>query len=857
MPTALETLAKILRLEREQRCDDSAVEGGLGAYSRVWEPDARRQARTREQKQLVDELRTLMQRYSSTEQQQERATQVQYMLDRILARVPSSTERAGSSRTSEKSSRRGSRRERGRNENQRGRRKGRERESRQPRQSRRTVRATMPDLAPRKPLERPPRLARGPQKARAGDVVLRELEQPVTALKGVGERTAEAFARMSVHTLSDLLYFLPRRHDDYRQVCYLSRLEPGMKATVVGTVLRAGLRVVAGGRRDFYLTLQDESGQLDAVFFGQRWLERQIKAGDSIVLSGKTSTWGSRLQMSGPEWEPLETENLQTVGLVPVYALSEGLKQRSLRRQMRDFINDLAGRLPDYVPEATLERTELADLGWALQQAHFPDGPDHLRHARDRLVFDDLLQLQLAVLESRRQWQASPADALSISDDSLTALQSALFPFNLTAAQLRAITDIRQDMASTVPMNRLLQGDVGSGKTAVAALAMAWTVRAGKQAALIVPLSVLAEQHYRTLAATLTRMPGDEAPSIALLTGATPAAERASILDSLASGALDVVIGTQALIQEGVDFHDLGLAIIDEQHRFGVQQRKALRGKGRNPHLLMMTATPIPRSLALTLHADLDLSVIDELPPGRKPVHTAIVDPLARERAFSFVAAELSHGRQAFIVHPLVEESERIDARAATQSYDELVQVFFRFRVALLHGRLSATEKNEVLTAFARGDHDVLVTTSVAEVGVDVPNASVMVIEGANHFGLAQLHQFRGRVGRGEHASTCLLIPDSDDAAARERLEALVQISDGFRLAELDWEQRGPGDLVGTRQSGGSLMQLAGFMSPQLVTLARREARTINAEDPALEMAQHELLAQRVALLRDARSDIS
>ncbi len=857
MPTALETLAKILRLEREQRCNDSAVEGGLGAYSRVWEPDARRQARTREQQQLVDELRTLMQRYSSTEQQQERATQVQYMLDRILARVPSRSGGEGSTRTSEKSSRRGSRRERGRNESQRGRRQGRERESRQPRQSRRTVRATMPDLAPRKPLERPPRQPRGQQEAGASDAVLRELQQAVTALKGVGERTAEAFARMGVHSLSDLLYFLPRRHDDYRQVCYLSRLEPGMQATVVGTVQRAGLRTVAGGRRDFYLTLQDESGQLDAVFFGQRWLERQIKAGDSIVLSGKTSTWGPRLQMSGPEWEPLETENLQTIGLVPVYALTEGLKQRSLRRQMRDFINDLAGRLPDYVPEATLERTELADLGWALQQAHFPDGPDHLLHARERLVFDDLLQLQLAVLESRRQWQASPADAMLISDESLSALQFALFPFNLTAAQLRAIADIRQDMASTVPMNRLLQGDVGSGKTAVAALVMALTVQAGKQAALIVPLSVLAEQHYRNLTATLARLPGDEAPSIALLTGATPAAERASILDSLASGALDVVIGTQALIQEGVDFHDLGLAIIDEQHRFGVQQRKALRGKGRNPHLLMMTATPIPRSLALTLHADLDLSVIDELPPGRKPVHTAIVDPVARERAFSFVDAELARGRQAFIVHPLVEESERIDARAATQAYDELVQVFFRFRVALLHGRLSAAEKNEVLTAFARGDHDVLVTTSVAEVGVDVPNASVMVIEGANRFGLAQLHQFRGRVGRGEYASTCLLIPDSDVAAARERIEALVQINDGFRLAELDWEQRGPGDLVGTRQSGGSLMQLAEFMSPQLVALARREARTINAEDPALELPQHELLARRVERLRDERSDIS
>ena len=848
MPTALETLVKILRLEREQRCSDTAVEGGLGAYSRVWEPDARRQARNSEQQQLVDELRALMQRYSSTEQQQERVDQVQYMLDRILSRVPSRSQRAGGTASRKTSQRGNPRRER---------RQGRDRGERPPGQSRRTVRATMPDLEQRKTLQRPPRRPRVRQDAEAVNKTLGELKQPVTALKGVGERRAEAFARLGLRSLGDLLYFLPRRHDDYRQVCYIGKLEPGMQATVIGEVEKTGVRLVAGGRRDFHLTLQDESGQLDAVFFGQRWLGSQIKPGDQIVLSGHTAEWGSRLQMSGPEWEPLETENLHTVGLVPVYALTEGLQQRSLRRMMRDLIVDLTGRLPDYVPEATLERTELADLGWALQQAHFPDGPDHLRHARDRLVFDELLQLQLAVLESRREWQASPADALSISDDQLEALQSVLFAFNLTASQLRAVADIRADMAAPVPMNRLLQGDVGSGKTAVAALALALTVLAGKQGALIVPLSVLAEQHYRTLSATLARMPGERRPRVALLTGATPTAERATILEELASGALDVAIGTHALIQEGVNFHDLGLAIIDEQHRFGVQQRKALRGKGRNPHLLMMTATPIPRSLALTIHADLDLTVIDELPPGRKPVQTTIIEPVARERVFSFVAAELARGRQAFIVHPLVEESQRIDTRAATQAYEELVQVFFRYRVALLHGRLSAAEKDEVLASFARGDHDVLVTTSVAEVGVDVPNASVMVIEGANRFGLAQLHQFRGRVGRGEHASTCLLIPDRDEETANERLEALVNISDGFRLAELDWEQRGPGDLVGTRQSGGSLMQLAEFISPQLVALAQREARTINAEDPALALPQHELLARRVSRLRDVRSDIS
>lgn len=715
----------------------------------------------------------------------------------------------------------------------------------------------MPDLAPRESLARPPRPSPEPVEPRVADSVLRELEQPLTALHGVGARKAETFARLGVHTLGDLLYFLPRRHDDYRQVRYFSKLEPGMQATVVGKVCKTALRLVAGGRRDFHLTLQDASGELDAVFFGQRWLDRQIKAGDQIVLCGRVSAWGARLQMQAPEWEPLDSGNLNTVGIVPVYALTEGLTQRSLRRLMRAFIDDLTGRLPDFVPVPSLERAGLAALGWALQQAHFPDGPDHLQHAQDRLVFDELLQLQLAVLENRREWQARPADSLSLDDDALEALQAQLFPFSLTAAQQRAFADIRRDMAAPVPMNRLLQGDVGSGKTAVAALALALTVLAGRQAALIVPLGVLAGQHYRSLSQILSRLPGERTPTVALLTSATPAAERRAILADLVSGALDVVIGTHALLQEGVNFHDLGLAIIDEQHRFGVQQRKALRGKGRNPHLLLMTATPIPRTLALTLHADLDLSVIDELPPGRKPVHTCIIEPVARERAFSFVAAELARGRQAFIVHPLVEESEQVDARAATRAHEELARVFHRHRVALLHGRMSAAAKDEVLTAFSRGDHDVLVTTPAAEVGVDVPNASVMVIEGANRFGLAQLHQFRGRVGRGEHASTCLLIPDRDEPAARERLEALTRINDGFRLAELDWEMRGPGDLAGTRQSGGSLSQLAALISPRLVTLAQREARTIHLEDPELTLPQHELLARRVSRLRDARSDVS
>ena len=855
MPTALETLVKILRLERDQRCRDSAVAGGLGAFSKVWEPDALRQARNHRQRKLVEELRGLMQGYSGLRNVEARTERVQYMLDRIHARVQPETRQDADERPGDRTSGRNRRDRKNRKPRRQGRNKNSGRE--QGRRSRRSVRASRPDIADRVTLEQPPRRQRAALDPSGAMARMRDLEQPLTVLQGIGDRRAEVFARLGIHSLADLLYFMPRRHDDYRQERYLGRLESDTQVTVVGRVRHSAIRHVAGGRRDFHVSLEDESGQLEAVFFGQHWLTGQIKVGDLIVLSGRTSVRGTRLQMTNPEWEPLDPANLLTVGLVPVYPLTEGLTQRGMRRLMRDVVPNKTRDMPDPVPEATLERAGLADLAWALQQAHFPEGPDHLRHARDRLLFDELLALQLAVLENRREWQSRPADTLAMPDDDFAALQAGLFPFELTAAQQKAVNEIRQDMAAEVPMNRLLQGDVGSGKTAVAILAMLLAARAGRQAALIVPLSVLAGQHFRNMSEIFARLPEDCRPSLALLTGATGGEQRETILADLASGALDIVVGTHALLQGGVDFSDVGLVIIDEQHRFGVGQRRLLRGKGRNPHLLLMTATPIPRTLALTLYADLDLSVIDEMPPGRTGVETTIIEPVARERAFSFVATELARGRQAFIVHPLVEESENTDVRAATGAWGELEQVFHRFRLALLHGRMSVPQKDEVLRAFSNGETDVLVTTSVAEVGVDVPNASVMVIEGANRFGLAQLHQFRGRVGRGEHASHCLLIPDNREPAARERLESLEQYSDGFSLAELDWQMRGSGDLAGMRQSGGSLLQMAEFLTPDLVALARREARTIVLEDPGLALPQHELLAFRVNRLRDRRSDVS
>ncbi|NJL58205.1 ATP-dependent DNA helicase RecG [bacterium] len=470
-----------------------------------------------------------------------------------------------------------------------------------------------------------------------------------------------------------------------------------------------------------------------------------------------------------------------------------------------------------------------------------------------------------------------PAQPLPVTDDFIEPFIEMVFPYPLTGAQRRAIDDIRRDIASDIPMNRLLQGDVGSGKTAVAVAAMAMAFANGKQAALMAPTSILAEQHYRGIIRTLEAMPGERRPVIGLLTSALTTTEREAIYNGLADGSIDMIIGTHALIQGGVVFNDLALAIVDEQHRFGVEQRGQLRGKGMNPHVLVMTATPIPRTLALTLYADLDLSIMDEMPPGRTPVETKVIMPSEREITYRFIEREIEKGRQAFIVYPLVEASESIEAGSAIEAYEQLSQVFFRHRVGLLHGRMKPAEKDAIMASFANHEFDVMVTTSVAEVGVDIPNASVIVIDGANRFGLAQLHQFRGRVGRGQHASYCFLI--ADDATvdtpyrlekitmndienksypeSERRLKAMELSTDGFMLAEIDWKLRGPGDLVGTRQSGNSLLRLAKAITPDLVSLAQREARTLYEEDPYLAAAEHQLLKERVSMLHDERSDLS
>jgi ATP-dependent DNA helicase RecG len=858
MPTALETLVKILKLEREQGCENRAVIGGLAAYSITWKKQAQAQARRPEHHVLADEISDILSDYEHIESHVERMRQIDYMLDRIVGRVPMPPkyqEQLQQVRQAEEP-----------DDDDDGyappellrlQDKSRSNESYgydtiQPIAARNLDLPVMPKLArpPRKPR---PTLSLDEAKAR-----LQELQQPVTRVKGIGASNAGDFAKLYIHTVEDMLHYLPRRYDDYTRLRYIRQLKAEEVVTVIGTVAHVEVRSGRNNRKDFYMRVDDGSGVLDVMFFGQQFLIRTIRKGQQVVVSGKTSAWRDRLQMSNPEWERLDSENLHTIGIVPVYPLTEGVTARAFRRLMKKTVDQYADYIPDHIPLATLERAELADINWTYKHLHFPQGDDHLHHARRRFIFDQLLTLQLGILTNRRDWQAVPGLALTVDDGWLDEFLSTVFPYELTGAQLRALQQIRADIAKETPMNRLLQGDVGAGKTAVAVAMMGMALQNRKQAALMAPTSILAEQHYRTIGTALENFPGDFRPVIALLTSALSTSERASIYRGMADGSIDVVIGTHALIQEGVEFKDLAVAIIDEQHRFGVEQRSALRGKGTNPHLLVMTATPIPRTLALTMYADLDLSILDEKPPGRQAVQTRLLSPAEREKAFHFIDAHVSEGRQAFIIHPLVEASDKVDARAAVEAYEELSQVFHRYRVCLLHGRMTPTEKDTVMAAFSRHEYDVMVTTSVAEVGVDVPNASVIVIEGANRFGLAQLHQFRGRVGRGAHRSFCLLIPDNLTEEAEERLHALEQTDDGFILAELDWKIRGAGDLMGTRQSGSFELQLSEFMTPDLVMLAQQEARTIYEEDPYLEHEEHQLLAEKVRLvLNKVGGDVS
>ena len=702
------------------------------------------------------------------------------------------------------------------------------------------------------------------------------VDAPVDRLKGVDTKLTARLKKLEIETIRDLLYLFPRRHEDYSTAVKIAELEPGKECTVVATVWEA--REVAkgprGGRRDTEAVLSDDSGNLRAIWFGQKFLARTLKPGSRIAVSGKASVFRGQLVFENPEHEMLDAAGagVHTGRLVPIYPLTEGLTRRNMRRLTWQAVQNWLGGLEEALPEDILSRTKLMPLLEAVEQAHYPKEMESWELARRRLAFDELFTLQLAMLARRRmQHDNVKGIELVAPTDVIEAFYMTL-PFPLTNAQRRCIQEIESDMrGGTPPMSRLLQGEVGSGKTVVALSALLSVAAAGYQGAMMVPTEVLAEQHFLSIGNLLSGLTRpvqephlltvylehmDRPISIGLLTGSSKAAVKRELAKRVADGTLDILVGTQALIQEGISIPKLALAVADEQHRFGVNQRSALQERGNeNPHTLIMSATPIPRTLSLTLFGDLDISTIDEMPAGRQEVATKWLEPEQRSTAYGFIRKQVKEGRQAFVVCPLVDESETIGSKAATEEYQRLSEdIFPDLSLGLLHGRMPPKEKEKVMRQFRDGELDILVTTPVVEVGIDVANATVMMIDGADRFGLAQLHQFRGRVGRGEHKSYCMLLSETASETAKERLSALASIHDGFQLAEVDLELRGPGDFFGTRQSGLPSLKMAHITDRELLEMARDEATKLMEDDPDLKAPDHAAIAAQVARFVDRAS---
>ncbi len=612
------------------------------------------------------------------------------------------------------------------------------------------------------------------------------LTAPTTTVRGIGDKQSELLAKLGLYSIEDMLYYFPYRYDDYSELKPIQDLKSGEEVTILAWVKSVKtFKLPNKNRKITQAIVSDSTGAIQLMWFNQEYQMRYLRKDMFLSISGKIEQYMGRLVMYHPEYEEVDKQQLNTNRIVPVYGLTAKLSQRWLRRMMHNVVSYWAPKIPDFITEYILEDADLMDLSTALMETHFPEDKSGLKKARYRLAFDEIFLLQLGVLRQKYEWTNQTGRVFEVSDDWL-AERATHLPFKLTHAQLRALTDIRKDLHSGRPMSRLLQGDVGSGKTVVAALGITVVTKNGAQAAFMAPTSILAEQHYASLKRILANSEDEDAAlkeeEIRLLIGDTPAKEREEILAGLADGRIKILVGTHALIEDPVIFKDLQMIVVDEQHRFGVAQRAALREKGENPHLLVMTATPIPRSLALTIYGDLDLSVMDEMPEGRLPVSTHIVYPTERERIYTLIRTQVEEGHQAFIIYPLVEQGDNDENMAAVEEQQRLQkEIFHNLNVGLLHGRLRPEEKETVMRQFRDKELDVLVSTSVVEVGVDIPNATVMVVEGANRFGLAQLHQFRGRVGRSSDKSFCILIPETKDAAENERLLAMESTTDGFR----------------------------------------------------------------------------
>jgi ATP-dependent DNA helicase RecG len=690
-----------------------------------------------------------------------------------------------------------------------------------------------------------------------------KLDAPVTSLRGVGPARAEQLARLGVETVWDLIWHLPSRYDDFSRLRTIVEMQPGEQVTVAANLWKLENRKLGMNREMVQAVLNDGTGSLRATWW-TKWIASKLEIGQSYRFSGKVGLHMGYKTLESPVFEPMESSDIANGPILPVYPLTEGLSSKTLGDLAGQAMQEALSAIGDPVPEEVRRKFGLTNLPNALKQIHQPENPEVLDAARKRLAFDEFFYIQLGVQQRRHLLQRATAPALP-SDEAVVARFTDALPFTLTGAQARVLGEVQRDLARTVPMSRLIQGDVGSGKTAVAAGAMFIAAANGAQSALLAPTQILAEQHYRGLSSLLGNLtrPDGTPLRVTLLTGRVTGSEREEVLAGLADGSVDVAVGTTALIQEGVAFHNLAFVVVDEQHRFGVEQRGALRDKSPDDdrqslvsHMLVMSATPIPRSLALTVYGDLDVSVIDELPPGRTPIVTKRFTPGERERLYAFLRRRVQEGRQAYIIYPLVEESDKLDVGAAVDEHARLqAEIFPDLRLGLLHGRLNGGDKDAVMRAFGEGELDVLVSTSVVEVGIDVPNATVMLIEDAERFGLAQLHQFRGRVGRGSHESHCALVSRADNPSAIERLDALVATTDGFAIAEKDLELRGPGDFLGTRQSGLPDLKMAMLSDTATLALAQQAAQELFAADP--ELTGYPQLQERVARFWRGHGDVS
>lgn len=812
-----DTLVKILSHEGQTDFTDRAVGGGLEAFVARWQSDALERTSDQRERELYVRARAVIHGYAERSPA-ERKPMVAEVME--IARTLSQT---GARPTS--------------------------------------ARAPAPEPAlvvegaimQREPTrEAPP--ARPPRERRpAPPKVTMDVSRPVTDVYGISDITAKKLKRLGVETVEDLLTYFPRRYVDYSTLKTIDQLFYNEEVTIIGTVTKASMRETRRGFSITELIIGDDTGEVKATWFNNPWILKRHREGHQVALSGKVDEYLGRITFNAPDVEPLTREQLNTRGWVPIYALTEGISTYQLRRWIDNALKTYTPHLEDYLPAYVRQRARLVDFPSALRNIHFPSNPDALDRAQRRLAFDEFLVIQLGVLRQRAQWQSQPTAPLVADERTLQPFIASL-PFQLTNAQQRSIEEIKTDLAKSAAMSRLLQGDVGAGKTVVAAVAAQIAVGNGKQVAIMAPTEILAEQHYRTLTKLFERT----STVVRLLIGSLSRREKDNVRQALEAGRIDILIGTHALIQEDVQFKDLALVVVDEQHRFGVEQRAMLRSKGWNPHMLVMTATPIPRTLSLTLYGDLDLSILDELPPGRQPIFTKWREAIERERTYQFVRSQVQQGRQAFVICPLVEESEKLEAKAAVDEHARLQRdVFPDLKLGLLHGRMKGKDKDEVMRAFLNRDYDLLVSTSVVEVGIDVPNATVMLVEGANRFGLSQLHQFRGRVGRGQHSSYCFLLADRASEESMQRLKAIEETQDGFRLAEEDLKMRGPGEFFGTRQSGLPDLKVAKLTDVKVLEEARSVAQEIFQRDPELTQPEHAALAQKVRTFWRGEGDLS